>query len=311
MRVLSGHTKDVRAVAYAPDGRLLSGGGDKRVILWDSASGNALETLKTRCIVYAIAVSPDGSTAIIGGRPGDRLWQMDLSHESPGACLPGPAWPPVVTEARPYIPSMTLQGSVWSLSFSADGEWLAGASRIMGSGGDLDGFRARWWRGLSFADGDELAEKKVYAVGFAPAGTNLAVTREWSVLLLDRPDGKEILNYKMQSTWAASVAFIPQTPTLVVAASSYLHFVDTTGASKAQRVKSGFRSITSIAVSPEGRWLVVGGRPERLEFYDLSTRVLTLTLDFGLGVIHAVACSPDRGTFAVGGAKGLMVGDLP
>jgi WD40 repeat protein len=156
----------------------------------------------------------------------------------------------------------------------------------------------------------EFAERAVYAVGFAPEGHAVAVTREGSVLLLDRPDGSEILSYKIQAAWAAAVAFVPFAKTLIIAASSYLHFVDTTGAAKAEKVKSGFRSIMSLSVSFDGRWLVVG-RPEQVELYDLSTRVKKYTLDFGLGAIYAVACSPDGGTFAVGGAKGLMVCDIP
>jgi WD40 repeat protein len=309
MQVLPGHTKDVRTVAYAPDGRLISGGGDKKVIIWEPSTPKILETIKAKCIVYAIAVSPDGKRLAFSGRPGDRVHLTDLTTNVAAGSL---EWPPFITEARQYIPSITMQGSVWSLSFSADGEYLAGASRISGSGGDLDGFRARWWRGSpGFQDRGEFAELKVYAVGFATEGHAVAVTREGSVLLLDRPDGSELLNYKIQSTWAAAVAFVPFAKTLIIAASSYLHFVETDGSAKPQKVKSGFRSITSLSVSPDGRWLVVGGRPEQLELYDLASRTRKTVLDFGLGAIYTVAFAPDGCTFAVGGAKGLMVCDVP
>jgi WD40 repeat protein len=69
--------------------------------------------------------------------------------------------------------------------------------------------------------------------------------------------------------------------------------------------------VTSLAVSPDGALLLVGGRPEALGFYDAATRTLKASLDFGLGAFHAVAFSPDGCTFAVGGAKGLMVCDVP
>src|SRR5689334_8587707 len=42
---LSGHTDPVSSIAFSPDGKLLaSGGWDKRVILWDVATGTELRT---------------------------------------------------------------------------------------------------------------------------------------------------------------------------------------------------------------------------------------------------------------------------
>src|SRR5437879_5508572 len=140
MLTLTGHTKDVRAVAFAPDGRLISGGGDKKVIVWDRA-GTPLETIKPRCIVYAIAVSPDGKLLACGGRPGEFVYLWNLVENQPaGQCN----WPATVLDPpAAYLAPTSVSGSVWSLSFSADTQNLAGASRISGSGGDLDGFRAR------------------------------------------------------------------------------------------------------------------------------------------------------------------------
>jgi WD40 repeat protein len=40
-RTLRGHSRLVRCLAYAPDGRLASGGQDRRICLWDSG-GKAL-----------------------------------------------------------------------------------------------------------------------------------------------------------------------------------------------------------------------------------------------------------------------------
>src|SRR5437868_2995222 len=135
MQILSGHTKEVRTVTFAPDGRLVSGGGDRKVIVWDPVGAKALETIKAKGIVYATAVSPDGNRLAFAGRApagnadanSVRLWDFGKNQLEREFVVPRTAY---------------MVGSVWSLSFSADGEYLAAASRISGSGGDLDGTQA-------------------------------------------------------------------------------------------------------------------------------------------------------------------------
>src|SRR5437763_15446397 len=72
MRLLRGHDKDVRAVAYTPNGRLVSGGGDRTVRVWDAATGACTAVVKAKGPVYAVAAAPDGQTIAYAGRHAPR-----------------------------------------------------------------------------------------------------------------------------------------------------------------------------------------------------------------------------------------------
>ncbi len=83
------------AVAVAPDGSwLASGSGDRRVRIWDVATGQARATLKGHTgPVTAVAVAPDGSWLASGSRDGTvRIWDAAtgqaraLMRVGPDAC---------------------------------------------------------------------------------------------------------------------------------------------------------------------------------------------------------------------------------
>src|SRR5262249_31707213 len=75
-RILTGHTDWVRAVAIAPEGSWVAGGGDGSVRAWDAASGAERARLTGHTgRVQAVAIAPDGTWLASGGADGSvRVW---------------------------------------------------------------------------------------------------------------------------------------------------------------------------------------------------------------------------------------------
>jgi WD40 repeat protein len=74
IRTFSGHTGEVTAVVYSPDGTQIisgSGNGDGTIRVWDVASGREIRTLPVdKGVIRSIAFSPDGTRILsysIGG----------------------------------------------------------------------------------------------------------------------------------------------------------------------------------------------------------------------------------------------------
>lgn len=83
---LAGHaTGGVRRLLFTPDNkRIVSGGFDGFVRVWDVESAKEVRSFKTETgTVYGLALSPDGRTVATAGRDGLRVWDVATGREQP------------------------------------------------------------------------------------------------------------------------------------------------------------------------------------------------------------------------------------
>ena len=92
MRILKGHTRDVRAVAFAPDGRLVSGGGDRCDIETEAACGGEVAVV--------------GEAVLVGDGGEKEVEEDGVASERVGVLAEEPAVDPRPTSRRETTPAI-------------------------------------------------------------------------------------------------------------------------------------------------------------------------------------------------------------
>lgn len=328
---LGGHTDNVRAVAWSPDGKLLAtAGGDGRVQIIDVSNQdrNVVAAIDGQGYVRALAWAPDGGT--LAGAADDgvvTLWDpadglaiteileghsgvvADVTYSPDGLLLATAGWD---NSARVWDPDtgrrvgpiMTVEsGGLAAVEFSPDGTRLATA------GGDGT---ARVW---DVASGEEvqdpLAEHAgaVSAVAWSLDGTLLATASEdltarlWNVDT-GQPVGLPLVGHEGALT---DVAFDPSGRALFTSSwDSTIRLWDLSADGREIDTMIGHRAgVAALALSPDGLTLATGSDDRTARLWDVAEGVpVGLVLEGHPAGVIALSYSPDGSRLVSGDAHG-------
>ena len=320
--ILQGHTREIRGIAYAPDGRTLassSGSGadvdllaDDTLILWDTVSGTPKATLPGSG-AYSIAFSPDGKTIATGGYEYIQLW--DAVSGEPTASFQTES--NIVIENLAFSPDgktiatastadirlwdvatathkATLQGhtkSVLSLSFSPDGSTLASGS------GD---YTIRLWDTTTGTHKATLAGPQSpyvpQSIAFGPDGKTIAQVGYRDVLLWDVPSGEVRRTLTGHTSWIKALAFSPDGKTIATG-SGEIRLWDVVSGKQKKIFGNHMEPVINVAFSPDGSTLA-GCEANRIHLRDGRSGAHKILIRGHTDDVTSIAFSPDGSTLA-------------
>ena len=263
--LFSGHTGDVMAITYSPDGKMLaSAGRDETVRLWNPKTGENLATLTGHDgLVTGVAFSPDGQTLVSGsGDATVRLWS---------------------TETRRQI---------WASDTPQKQEQELNQDPVVR---EVFGLPPAPYK----SPFERLALQWILAVAFSPDGKTLASSgsSDGTIQLWDVNTGKHLRTLKGHTEMVSALIFSPDGKTLVSGSNDdALRVWDPNTGRMLRKLSGHSNDIKSVVFSQDGKMLASGSKDATVRLWDAKTGRFLATLRGHYWGIKGIAFSPDGKT---------------
>jgi WD40 repeat protein/serine/threonine protein kinase len=257
-----GHTDPVLAVAVSSDGRVLSGGMDQSVRLWDLGRRQSLSVLKGHAeAVSAVAFTPDGRHGLSAS------WDRTAY-----------VWDLAAT--RVVRPLEGHEEYVTGVALSPDG----GVALTSSWDQTLRTWNVATGRPIRVLQGHE---GNVSAVAFGPDG-RFAISGGWdhTVRAWDVETGECAVALAGHEDNVSAVAIAAGGRQIASGGADLSVRVWDLRSRRALRVLTGHQQeVTAVAFSPDGRFLASASRDKTVRVWDLTTGQVARTLDHTAGVL--------------------------
>jgi WD40 repeat protein/Tfp pilus assembly protein PilF len=278
----------VSCVAFSLDGRtIITGGRDNAARLWDAATGRSIGSpLPHPHIVESVAFSPDGRTILTGcGDGAARLWNaatgqplrpplvhvkentthgFSVAFSPDGRTILTGCWDKTARRwdshtGRPIGQILGHPDKVTSVVFSRDGQTI-----LTGCG---DGTAQLWDAATGQRIGRPLGQTgEVRGVAYSPHGRSVLIgSSDGTARLWDGGVGQPVHRPLDYRTWMGRVVFGPDGETILIAGYGQVQLREiASGRLLGRPVDYAPVIFSAMALSPDGRMIVTGGREARL-----------------------------------------------
>jgi WD40 repeat protein/serine/threonine protein kinase len=281
---------EVNGVAFSPDGeRLASAGGDGAVKVWNSRTGEVVQTLPAHAdSVVSVAFHPDGKhVASAGADRRVKVWDLTTGQEEfSGRCA-----------------AIRKFGTAYTVAFSPpDGRKLAAGS---------DGAVRVWdWKNRQLLHTFPGHENDSIAVAFSPDGRHLVTGgafREGQKLWDAEAGGPPLRTFPAHRNPVSALAFSPDGKWLASASfDRTVKLSDSTTGGLLRTLDLHTGNVEGVAFSPDGRRLASAGEDKTVRVWDVTTGREVLGLRGHTDRCGCVAFSPDGRRLASASSDGTI-----
>jgi len=274
--VLSGHRDWVNALAWNPDStRLASASADGTLRIWDVQSAATLHLLNGGgASMVSVAWHPGGAL-LVGGALDDQIQFWDAETGEAGQRFVGHT------------------GDVWGLAWVADGALLASTATD---------HTLRIWNPDATANIIEAADEAIFIL--ESDGKSIAIATYGGQIRLWSAQG-DLLNEIQSQTPIIALSWRDNLLAGVGGAAGFTLWDAQTGA--IIQAKTTPRLAYSVAISPDGRLVAVGGDDGSIDVFATATYEPLQTLSAHTDFVADLAFSPDGKYLASAGYDGLVV----